>query len=155
MNPLLALIPQLIPQLARLLGGEHSGGFQEQAVKAIEDRTGVKDLGAAEAKINTDIAVKEQLQKDLEEIALEELKERNRASEEAGRIDLEIYRMEADERDRKRARALSSTSAIARTVSTRVRCKCSWRTNTTHLRLGCPHPRFIARPDNRLSSPAV
>ncbi|TJW35929.1 MAG: hypothetical protein E5W83_34110, partial [Mesorhizobium sp.] len=103
MSPLLALIPQLIPQLAKLLGGEHSGRFQEQAIKAIEDRTGVKDRGAAEAKINTDIAVKEQLQNDLEEIALEELKERNRASEEAGRIDLELYRMEADERDRERA----------------------------------------------------
>jgi hypothetical protein len=103
MNPLLLLIPQLIPELAKLLGSDHSGGFQDQAVKAIKDKTGVEDFTHAQAMINENNKLKEQLQKDLEEIALDELKERNRASEESGRIDLELYRMEADEREQKRA----------------------------------------------------
>jgi Phage tail lysozyme len=102
MNPLLLLVPQLIPQLAKMLGADQSGGFQDQVVKAIKERTGAEDLPNAQAAINANNDLKEQLQKDLEEIALEELKERNRASEEAGRIDLELYRMEADERERER-----------------------------------------------------
>src|SRR4029077_5005701 len=57
----------------------------------------------AQAAINSNDKVKEDLKKDLEEIALEELKERNRASEEAGRLDMELHRMEVDERDRQRS----------------------------------------------------
>src|SRR5919109_15787 len=100
MNPLLFLIPELIPQLAKLLGADHSAGFQDQAIQAIKERTGAEDLKAAEAAINSDDKVKEQLKNDLAEIALEELKERNRASEQAGQLDLELYRIQADERDR-------------------------------------------------------
>ena len=47
-----------------------------------------------------------QLQKDLQQIALEELKERNRASEEAQRVEFERYRMDAEERERVRAEEL-------------------------------------------------
>ena len=103
MNPLLLLIPELIPQLVKLLEGDHSAGFQDQAIQAIEARTGHKDLTAAQAAINSNKQVKDDLTSDLEEIALAELKERNRAKEEAARIELELHRMEVDERDRQRA----------------------------------------------------
>ncbi|HZZ25711.1 MAG TPA: phage tail tip lysozyme, partial [Roseiarcus sp.] len=46
---------------------------------------------------------KEQLQKDLQQITLDELKERNRANEEAQRIEFERYRMDTEESDRIRA----------------------------------------------------
>ena len=48
-------------------------------------------------------AANAQLEKDLQDIALEELKERDRANEEAQRIEFERYRMDAEERERIRA----------------------------------------------------
>ena len=47
-----------------------------------------------------------QLENDLQQIALDELKERDRAKEEVQRIEFERYRIDAEERDRVRAEEL-------------------------------------------------
>ena len=48
-------------------------------------------------------AANAQLDKDLQQIALDELKERDRTKEEAQRIEFERYRLDAEERERVRA----------------------------------------------------
>jgi hypothetical protein len=101
MFPLLPLIAQLIPELSKALGSDLSGPFKDQVIETVKNVTSGDDkLETVQAKIDTDPAARQRLQKDLEEIALAELKERDRANEEAGRIDLELYRLEADERAR-------------------------------------------------------
>ena len=101
MFPLLPLIAQLIPELSKALGPDLSGKLKDQVVETVKNVTNGDDKPeTVQTTIDTDPAAKQRLQKDLEEIALEELKERDRANEEAGRVDLELYRVEADERAR-------------------------------------------------------
>ncbi|HTV33816.1 MAG TPA: phage tail tip lysozyme, partial [Methylocella sp.] len=64
--------------------------------------TGSENPQEVQDKIDRDPQVKAQLQKDLAEIAFEEAKEQDRAREEAQQIDLELYRLEAEERERQR-----------------------------------------------------
>jgi hypothetical protein len=64
--------------------------------------TATEDPAQAQSKIDEDPQIKAQLQQRLAEIAQEELKERNRANEEAQRVNLELYRFDAEERERVR-----------------------------------------------------
>ena len=102
MEPLMLVASQVFPELVRVLAGDRSDSIKNQVVEAIKSATGTVEPAEARAKIEADPQVKAQLQKDLAEIALEETREQNRAKEEAQRIDLELNRVEADERERVR-----------------------------------------------------
>ena len=111
MLPLLGIVAQLFPDFIKQLGGgqlhEQSGSLQDQVLEAIKKATGLlnpetMDPKAVQAEMEKP-AANAQLDKDLQEIALEELKERDRANEEAQRIEFERYRLDAEERERIRA----------------------------------------------------
>jgi hypothetical protein len=106
---LLDLVAGLFPEIVKQLGGplhEQSASLQDQVAAAVKKATNIQDPQTADPQVvkttieNIQPAVKEQLQKDLQEIALEELKERDRANEQAQRVELERYRMDAEERER-------------------------------------------------------
>jgi hypothetical protein len=99
---MMLLASQVLPDLIRVLAGDRSDSVRNQVVEAIKTATGTDDPEAARAKIEADPQAKAQLQKDLAEIALEATKEQNRANEEAQRIDLELNRLESEERERAR-----------------------------------------------------
>jgi hypothetical protein len=112
MIPLLGIVAELFPEIVKQLGGplhQQSASLQDQIVEAIKKATNIQDPQSVDPQVvkttiqNIEPAVKDQLLKDLQEIALEELKERDRASEEAQRIEFERYRMDAEERERVRA----------------------------------------------------
>jgi len=111
MLPLLGIVAQLFPQIVKQLGGplhEQSGSLQDQIIEAIKKVVVIPDPKTADpqavkAAIENSPPAKEQLQDDLRQIMLEELKERDRANEEAQRIEFERYRMDAEERERVRA----------------------------------------------------
>ena len=102
MEPLLLIATQLLPDFVRLLAGDRSGSVKDQVVDAIKKATGTDSQADAQHKIDTDAQLKAQLQKELAEIALAETEEQNRAKEEAQQTDLELYRLEAEERQRLR-----------------------------------------------------
>jgi Phage tail lysozyme len=111
MIPLLGIVADLFPQIAKQLGGplqDQSASLQDQVVEAIKKATNIPDPRTADAQVvqiaikTIQPSVKDQLQKDLQDIALAELKERDRANEEAQRVELERYRMDAEERERLR-----------------------------------------------------
>jgi hypothetical protein len=102
MDPLLLIATQLLPDFVRLFAGDQSGSVSEQVVEAIKKATGTDDSKKAQETIEANPQIKAQLQKDLAEIALEETKERNRARENALKIDLELQRLEAEEREHAR-----------------------------------------------------
>src|SRR5690348_18486202 len=91
MIPLLGIVANLFPEIVKQLGGplqEQSASLQDQIVEAIKKATNIQDPRTLDPQVvktaieNVQPAVKEQLQKDLQEIALDELKERDRRSEE-------------------------------------------------------------------------
>jgi hypothetical protein len=99
---MMLLASQVLPDLIRVLAGDRSDSVRNQVVEAIRTATGTDDPEAARAKIEADPQARAQLQKDLAGIALEETKEQNRANEEAQRIDLELNRLQSEERERAR-----------------------------------------------------
>ena len=111
MLPLLGIVAQLFPEIVKQLGGplhEQSGSVQEQVLEAIKKAVPIPDPNTADPQavktaIENSAPAKEQLSKDLQQITLDELKERNRANEEAQRIEFERYRMDTEESDRIRA----------------------------------------------------
>ncbi len=111
MLPLLGIVAQLFPEIVKQLGAplhEQSGAVQDQVLDAIKKVVTIPDPKTADPQaVKTAIEIsppaKEQLQNDLQQIAVEELKERGRANEEAQRIEFERYRMDAEERERIRA----------------------------------------------------
>ena len=111
MLPLLGIVAQLFPEIVKQLGGplhEQSGSVQDQVLDAIKKVVPIPDPKTADPQavktaIENSPPAKEQLQKDLQQITLDELKERNRANEEAQRIEFERYRMDTEESDRIRA----------------------------------------------------
>ena len=111
MLPLLGIVAQLFPDFIKQLGGgqlhEQSGSLQDQVLEAIKKATGLSNPETMDPKVvqaeMEKPAANAQLDKDLQEIALEELKERDRANEEAQRIEFERYRLDAEERERIRA----------------------------------------------------
>jgi hypothetical protein len=110
MIPLLGIVANLFPKIIEQLGAplhEQSGSLQDQVLEAIKKATGLPnpetmDPKAVKAEMEKP-AANTQLDKDLQQIALDELKERNRANEEAQRIEFERYRMDTEESDRIRA----------------------------------------------------
>ena len=104
MNPLILLAAKLVPDLTRLLmmAGDQSGAVENKVVEAVKKATGKTSLPDAQSEIDAKPAVKAQLQKELEAITLEEMKEQNRAAEAAERFKLEFEAHEADERERVR-----------------------------------------------------
>jgi hypothetical protein len=109
MFPLLGIVGDLFPEIVKQLGGplhEQSASLQDQVVEAIKKATNIQDPRTEDPQAlktaiqNVQPAVKDQLQNDLQGIALEELKERDRANEQAQRVELERYRMDAEERER-------------------------------------------------------
>src|SRR6516165_6839746 len=108
MLPLLGIVAELFPDIVKQLGAplhEQSGSLQDQVLEAIKKVVTIPDQKtvdpqAVKTAIENSPPAKEQLQNDLQQITLEELKERDRAKEEAQRIDFERYRMDAEERDR-------------------------------------------------------
>ncbi len=111
MLPLIGIVAQLFPEIVKQLGAplhEQSGSVQDQVLDAIKKVVTIPDPKTADPQavrtaIENSPPAKEQLQNDLQQIALEELKERDRAKEEAQRIEFERYRMDAEERERIRA----------------------------------------------------
>jgi hypothetical protein len=111
MLPLLGIVGDLFPEIIKQLGGplhEQSGSLQDQVLDAIKKAVAVPDPKTADPEtvkkaITDSPAATTQLQNDLQQIALEELKERDRADAEAQRVELERYRMDAEERERLRA----------------------------------------------------
>jgi Phage tail lysozyme len=111
MIPLLGIIADLFPEIVKQLGGplhEQSASVQDQIIDAIKKATNLENPQSVDPQVvknaieNTQQVTKDALRKDLQEIALEELKERNRANEEAQRVELEQYRIDAEERERVR-----------------------------------------------------
>jgi hypothetical protein len=111
MLPLLGIVADLFPDIIKQLGAplhEQSGSVQDQVLDAIKKVVTIPDPKTADPQavktaIENSPPAKEQLQNDLQQIALQELKERDRANEEAQRIEFERYRMDAEERERIRA----------------------------------------------------
>lgn len=117
MLPLLGIVAQLFPEFVKQLGGgqlhEQSASLQDQVVDTIKKLTGEPTEEAAGQKLNeihkpeNDTPGNQELKKKLEdalsEIAQLEQQERDRAKEEAQRIEFERYRMDAEERERIRA----------------------------------------------------
>jgi hypothetical protein len=110
MLPLLGIVAELFPDIVKQLGAplhEQSGSVQDQVIEAIKKATGLQNLETADPQnVKAEMqkpAANAQLQNDLQQIALQELKERDRANEEAQRVELERYRMDAEERERIRA----------------------------------------------------
>ena len=110
MLPLLGIVASLFPDIEKQLGGllqEQSASLQDQVVGAIKKATGLQNLETLDPQnVKVEMqkpAANAQLQTDLQQIALQELKERDRANEEAQRVELERYRMDAEERERVRA----------------------------------------------------
>jgi hypothetical protein len=114
--PLLDIAKQLLPDIVKQLGAplhEQSGSLQDQIAAAIEKAAKTADPNIADPKtadpnvvqtaIEASPPAKEQLKNEVQQITLDELKERNRANEEAQRIEFERYRMDAEERERIRA----------------------------------------------------
>jgi hypothetical protein len=113
MLPLLGIVAQLFPEIVKQLGAplhEQSGSVQGQVLEAIKKATGLPNPETLDPKIveaeMQKPAANTQLNKDLQQITLDELKERNRANEEVQRIEFERYRIDAEERDRVRAEEL-------------------------------------------------
>jgi tail lysozyme len=113
MLPLLGIVTDLFPDIIKQLGAplhEQSGSLQDQIIDTIKKMTATSTEEAAHEKLtdikdNTDPAneaLKEKLQSALNEIAQLELQQRNRANEEAARVELERYRMDAEEREQVR-----------------------------------------------------
>src|SRR6202035_5855352 len=109
MLPLLGIVAQLFPEIVNQLGAplhEQSGSLQDQVLDAIKKATGLSNPETLDPKIveaeMQKPAANTQLNKDLQQIALDELKERDRAKEEVQRIEFERYRIDAEERDRVR-----------------------------------------------------
>ena len=107
MLPLLGVVAQLFPDIVKQLGAplhEQSGSLQDQVLEAIKKATGLPNPETADPEtVKTEMqkpAANAQLEKDLQEIALQDLKERDRAKEEAQRIEFERYRVDAEERER-------------------------------------------------------
>ena len=107
MLPLLGVVAQLFPDIVKQLGAplpEQSGSLQDQVLEAIKKATGLQNPETADPEtVKTEMqkpAANAQLEKDLQEIALQDLKERDRAKEEAQRIEFERYRVDAEERER-------------------------------------------------------
>ncbi len=110
MLPLLGIVAELFPDIIKQLGAplqEQSGSVQDQVLEAIKKATGLQTPGTADPQtVKAEMqkpAANAQLENDLQGIALEELKERDRANEEAQRVDFERYRIDAEERERLRA----------------------------------------------------
>ena len=110
MFPLLGIVADLFPEIVKQLGGplhEQSESLQDQVVEAIKKATSIPNPQAVDPQVVKTAmeqpAANAQLQKDLQAVALDELKERDRAKEEAQRIEFERYRMDAEERERVRA----------------------------------------------------
>ena len=110
MFPLLGIVADLFPEIVKQLGGplhEQSESLQDQVVEAIKKATSIPNPQAVDPQVLKTAmeaaSSKAQLQKDLQAVALDELKERDRAKEEAQRIEFERYRMDAEERERIRA----------------------------------------------------
>ncbi len=111
MLPLLSIVASLFPDIEKQLGAplhEQSGSLQDQVLEAIKKVVAIPDPKTADPQavktaIENSPPAKAQLQNDLRQIALEELKERDRANEEAQRIEFERYRMDAEEHERIRA----------------------------------------------------
>jgi hypothetical protein len=110
MLPLLGIVAELFPDIVKQLGAplhEQSGSLQDQVLEAVKKATGVPNPETADPQtLKAEMqkpAANAQLQKDLQEIALEGLKERDRANEEAQRVEFERYRMDSEERERLRA----------------------------------------------------
>jgi hypothetical protein len=108
--PLVGIVAQLFPEIIKQLGAplpEQSGSLQEQVLEAIKKATGLQNPETLDPKIveaeMQKPAANTQLGKDLQQITLDELKERDRANEEAQRIEFERYRMDTEENDRIRA----------------------------------------------------
>jgi len=111
MLPLLGIVQQLFPDIIQKLGGsvhEQSGSLQDQFLEALKKAVTIPDPKTADpqvvkAAIQASPAAMDQLKSDVEQITLDELKERDRAKEEAQRIEFERYRADAEERERIRA----------------------------------------------------
>ena len=110
MLPLLGIVAELFPDIIKQLGAplhEQSGSVQDQVLEAIKKATGLQNPETADPQtVKAEMqkpAANAQLEKDLQDIALEDLKERDRANEEAQRVEFERYRMDAEERERIRA----------------------------------------------------
>ena len=102
MDPILlaTLVEKILPGFIQVFAGDQSGSLGDEVADAIKKATGTENLQDAEHRIDEDAEIKAQLQKDLAEIAIEATREQNRAKEEAQQIDLELYRLEAEERER-------------------------------------------------------
>src|SRR5262247_4005 len=102
MLPFLPLLSQLLPGVTGIIAGDHTGSALERMADAIKELTKKDKEEDAHAAVEADPALKLQVQSKLAEIALEETKEQNRAKEEQQRIELDLTRLEADERERAR-----------------------------------------------------
>jgi hypothetical protein len=115
MLPLLGIVAELFPDIVKQLGAplhDQSGSLQDQIIDTMKKLTATSTEEAAHQKLtdikndNTDpanAALKDKLQSALNEIAQLEIQQRDRADEEAQRVELERYRMDAEERERTRA----------------------------------------------------
>ena len=137
MLPLLGIVAKLFPDIIKQLGAplhEQSGSVQDQVLEAIKKATGLQNPETADPQtVKAEMqkpAANAQLEKDLQDIALEDLKERDRAKEEAQRVEFERYRMDAEERERDRAEEFSDNCSTSRIGRWRVRHRCSSRKST-------------------------
>lgn len=104
MNPLILVATQLLPELTRLLmaAGDQSSSVENKVVDAVTKATGKANLTDAQGVIDADPTAKAQLQKELDAITLDEMKEQNRAAEVAQRFNLDFEARQAEERERVR-----------------------------------------------------
>lgn len=99
---LLPIIAELIPGLIKAVSTSSDDAPLQRMAEAVKNAAGSDDPAKVQQALNADQNLKQNLQTKLAEIALEELKERNRAVEAQREIDLDIYRDELEERDRAR-----------------------------------------------------
>ena len=138
MLPLLGIVAELFPDIIKQLGAplhEQSGSVQDQVLEAIKKATGLQNPETADPQtVKAEMqkpAANAQLEKDLQDIALEDLKERDRANEEAQRVEFERYRMDAEERERDSGRRnFNDNCSTSRIGRSRVRHRCSSRKST-------------------------
>jgi hypothetical protein len=102
MNPLVSVAASLVPDLVRLIGGDRADGIQAKIISIIRSTTSENDDVAAKQKIETNPAVKEKLQSELTNLALQEAKEQDKAKEEKRGNDLEMLREQVAEAGRLR-----------------------------------------------------
>lgn len=105
MEPLLFVASQLLdhlPDFLNLLADDQGGSVKEEVETVIKKATGSENPAEWQQKIDTDPQLTAQLRKDLAALAIEELRERGRMKQDAWEIEVELTRLDAEERERVR-----------------------------------------------------